>query len=202
MIRAVIFDYGGVLVDMRWDVARAIEAEHALVAGTIPRTLYSCDAWKRVEVGDYPRDAWLREAHEAIEQHAGRAMPPLHSQWRGEWGLIEPNIEIVRRLRERYRVSVLSNADYTLQDTMRERGIHSLFHDVVCSADVGLAKPDARVFALAAQRLGVDAGACVFVDDTEANVTAARDAGMAAVHFRVFQGDALVEQLAAVGVTI
>lgn len=99
-------------------------------------------------------------------------------------------------------MSVLSNADHSLQDTLRRQGIHDLFHDVVCSADVGLAKPDPRVFALAAERLGVEAASCLFVDDTEANVAAARDAGMAAVHFRVFQGDSLAEHLAAAGVTV
>lgn len=201
MIEAVIFDYGGVLVDMHWDVARAIERDHALAAGTIPRTLYSGEAWRRVEVGDYDRDAWLRESHEALEQHAGRAMPPLHEQWRAEWHLIEPNIALVRRLRESHRVSVLSNADRSLESTLREKhGIFDLFHDVICSADVGLAKPDARIFALAAERLGIAPAACVFIDDTEHNVTAAREAGIAAIHYRVDQGHVLEQQLAEIGV--
>ena len=77
--------------------------------------------------------------------------------------------------------------------------LSDLFDDVVVSAEVGLAKPDPEVFRLAARRLGVPPEACVFVDDWEVNVAAAREVGMAAVHFRRDKGDDLAVQLAALG---
>ena len=55
--------------------------------------------------------------------------------------------------------------------------------DVVVSGQVGLAKPDPAIFRLAADRFAVDPGRTVFVDDTPANVTAARSVGFRAVHF-------------------
>jgi HAD superfamily hydrolase (TIGR01549 family) len=98
---------------------------------------------------------------------------------------------------------VLSNADYTLPQRLREvYGIFDLFDDVVCSADVGLAKPDPKIYALSAERLNLAPEACVFIDDTEGNCVAAREAGMAAVHFRVDEGHSLADQLAAIGVDI
>jgi putative hydrolase of the HAD superfamily len=59
----------------------------------------------------------------------------------------------------------------------------ALFDVVVISHVVGLRKPEAPIFELAAGRLGVAPRDCVFVDDTPANVAAARDVGMAAVHY-------------------
>ena len=59
----------------------------------------------------------------------------------------------------------------------------ALFDVVVISHQVGLRKPEAPIFELAAERLGVPPRDCVFVDDTRANVATARDVGMAAVHY-------------------
>jgi putative hydrolase of the HAD superfamily len=61
--------------------------------------------------------------------------------------------------------------------------LHAMFDAVVISHVVGLRKPEAPIYELAASRLGVPPADCVFVDDTLANVAAARQLGMAAVHF-------------------
>ncbi len=70
-----------------------------------------------------------------------------------------------------------------------------------CSAEVGMAKPEAAVFRLAVERLGLAPGECVFVDDWDKNVEAARDAGLQAVLHRIDKGDDLRAQLEALGVS-
>jgi putative hydrolase of the HAD superfamily len=200
-IRGIIFDYGGVLFDMRWDISLELEREHGLPARSVGETLYASEAWRRVEVGAGDREAWLRDAHSELETRAGKPLPPLHEHWRAGQHLITPNIELIRRLRPPYVTSVLSNADSTLVSRLRDtHRIHDLFDDIVCSADVGVAKPEPRIYTLAAQRLGLPTEECVFIDDLERNVDAARAAGMAGVVFRVERGDSLEEQLADIGV--
>ena len=56
-----------------------------------------------------------------------------------------------------------------------------LFDTQVISGDVGIRKPDPAIFALAAERLALDPGACVFVDDLDRNIEAAVQAGMAGI---------------------
>lgn len=199
-IRGVIFDYGGVLWDMRWDITRTLEQEHGLRERALVETLYGSETWRQLEVGVGDREAWLTEAHRDLEAVVGRELPPLHRHWRERQHLIAPNIDLIRRLRPAYRTSVLSNADSTLLDRLRDVGVAELFDDIVCSADVGMAKPEPELYALAAERLGLQPSACVFVDDLERNIAAARAAGMQGVHFRVDHGDVLEEQLAALGV--
>ena len=200
-IRGLIFDYGGVLWDMRWDAARTLEREHGLAERAITETLYGTDAWHSIQVGGGDRDAWQRDAHLELERLAGRGLPPLHQHWRERQHLIGPNIDLVRRLRPPFKTAVLSNADGTLVDRLKhELGIFGLFDDVLCSADVGLAKPDPRVYALAARRLALAPGECLFVDDLASNVDAARAAGMRAVQFLVYEGHSLEAQLAEFGV--
>jgi putative hydrolase of the HAD superfamily len=59
--------------------------------------------------------------------------------------------------------------------------IDEVFELVVDSAFVGMRKPDPEIYALTLERLGLPAEACVFVDDLEVNVDAARQLGMQGV---------------------
>jgi putative hydrolase of the HAD superfamily len=199
-IRGLVFDFGGVIVNMRFDFARKLEEEYRLERATLVRTYYDSDEWRAIETGAGDAEAWRVEAHRRLEAVAGRELPLLHQQWRESWGPIDENLALIRALRPPYRIAILSNADLTLEERMRRTKLDLLFDDIVCSAVVGMAKPDARIYALAARRLALPTQDCLFIDDSERNVVAAREAGMAAVHFRVHEGDSLAEQLAEHGV--
>ncbi len=200
-IHGLIFDFGGVITNMRWDVARDLEERHGLERNAITRALYENDEWRAVEVGRGDVEVWFKTAHENLERIAGKPLPPVHIQWRDSWELITENVELIEALRPHYRVAILSNADASLEERIRDgTNIHHLFDTVVCSGVVGIAKPDHRVYRLAAERLGLPPEECVFIDDAERNVTAAREVGMAAVRYRVYRDDDLAAQLAELGV--
>ncbi|MFF8532043.1 HAD-IA family hydrolase [Streptomyces sp. SAS_267] len=55
---------------------------------------------------------------------------------------------------------------------------------MVNTARIGIAKPDPRVYRIAAERVGATTERCLFVDDIAANVTAARETGMTGLHYR------------------
>ena len=200
-IRGVIFDFGGVINNMRWDVARELEEKHGLERSTIVRTLYDNDDWRLAQIGKADPLVYKEAGHKRLEAAAGTSLPPLHQQWRDSWALIDENLDLIRKLRSGYRLAILSNADKNLVGRLRDGlGIFDLFDTVVCSADVGVAKPDHRIYELTAERLELAPADCVFIDDAEGNVTAAREVGMAAVHYRVHQGDSLPDMLAELGV--
>lgn len=186
---------------MRWDVARQLDQAHGLPRSSVFETLYRTETWQAVERGRGDRTAWLEAAHGLLEARAGRPLPSLHEAWRNSQRAIEPNIQLVSELRPSYKLGILSNADISLRGRLeRDIAIHHLFDDIVCSAEVGMAKPDPAIFVLAAERLGLGPSECVFVDDLDANVDAARQVGMQGVLFSVGKGDDLRAQLAAVGV--
>jgi putative hydrolase of the HAD superfamily len=200
-VAAVLFDFGGVIWNMRWDVCRALETTHRLPDGSLFATLYRCPAWQEVERGRGDREAWRAGARAALEAAAGRVLPPLHDEWRAAQGPIDENLALIRALRPPYRLGVLSNADSTLRSRLAAiPGVVDLFDDIVCSAEVGLAKPEPAIYALACERLGVAPGTAVFVDDAEVNVRAAEGAGLRGVLYRVDRGDDLRAQLAALGI--
>ena len=186
---------------MRWDVARDLDRTHGLPRSSVFETLYRNETWGAIERGRGDRRAWLEAAHKALEARAGRTLPPLHEEWRLSQRAIEPNLQLVRDLRGSHKLGILSNADVSLRGRLEgEIGIHALFDDIVCSAEVGMAKPEPGIYTLAAERLGLPPGQCVFVDDLDTNVEAARGVGMQAVLFRVDKGDDLRAQLAAFGI--
>ena len=200
-LRAVIFDFGGVLLDMRWDVARELDRAHGLPKSSVFETLYRCPAWDDIECGAGDPAEWIENAHRELERRAGRALPRLHEKWRRAQTVIDANLAVVRSLRPPYRCSILSNADLSLRERLKgDLAMDHLFDDIVVSAEVGMAKPRPEIFRLAADRLGLPPAACVFVDDWDQNVDAARAVGMPAVLHRVDQGNDLRAQLAALGV--
>lgn len=90
---------------------------------------------------------------------------------------------VVERARRRgVRTAILSN-DPGGVGAQALRDLAGPFVDaVVLSGDVGMAKPDPRIYAVAAARLGLPPSECIFVDDLVDNVRGAAAAGMAGVH--------------------
>jgi putative hydrolase of the HAD superfamily len=60
--------------------------------------------------------------------------------------------------------------------------LHERYDAVIVSGEVGIRKPDPPVYLLAAEKLGLPAGACVLVDDVAANLPPAAKLGMATIH--------------------
>lgn len=201
-IEGLIFDFGGVIWNMRWDACQELEQAYSLPRGAVFRTLYRTEAWREVERGRGDRQAWLDGAHRALEELAGRPLPRLHELWRERQHLLSENVALIRALRPLYRTAILSNADISLRARIeRDLGLHDLFDAIICSAEAGMAKPDLAIYRLAADLLVLPTDACLFVDDYEPNIKAAEEAGMRALLYRVDQGHDLRAQLAELGVT-
>ena len=80
-------------------------------------------------------------------------------------------------------VVLVSNATTRLAADLAGLGIDGLVDHVVGSALAGVAKPDPRIYHLAAELAGVPVQRCLFVDDSAGNVEAARSLGMTGLHF-------------------
>ena len=80
-VDAVILDFGGVLWDMRWEVARDLSDAHGLPRSSVFETLYSTETWRHIERGRGDSRPGSTSAH-APRGARGRALPPLHAEWR------------------------------------------------------------------------------------------------------------------------
>jgi HAD superfamily hydrolase (TIGR01509 family) len=184
-IRAMIFDFGSVLVKMGDEAPRRALAEQLGISlKDLYRVIFDSDTAVRSMVGELTiEEHWL--AVGAALGVTPAELPGIKAQF---WAADLVNSELVdyiRTLRPKYKVGLLSNAWDDLRQVMRESfGFDGMFDELVISAEVGLAKPDLRIFHLAVERLGVQPGEAVFVDDVLANVEAARSVGLNAIHYQ------------------
>jgi epoxide hydrolase-like predicted phosphatase len=105
-----------------------------------------------------------------------------------DWYVGELNTEMTdyfQRLRPRYRTAILSNATAGGRREEQARyGFDAMADLSVYSYEVGIEKPDRRIYLLTCQRLAVHPSEAVMVDDVEANVMAAHEVGMRTVLFQ------------------
>ena len=87
-------------------------------------------------------------------------------------------------LRPKYRTGILSNAGSDARAMFTSIfGFDHLVDEMIISAEEGIAKPDERIYKIALEKMGVEPGEALFLDDLSANVAAARQLGMKAVQF-------------------
>jgi epoxide hydrolase-like predicted phosphatase len=93
--------------------------------------------------------------------------------------------QFMRGLRRRYKTGILSNAWPDARQALTQKyGLGDAVDVMILSAEVGCAKPDARIYRIALERLGVQSKEAVFVDDMLENIEAARALGMHGVQFK------------------
>ena len=101
----------------------------------------------------------------------------------GHWRLYDDVIPVLARLRDKgCRLGIISNWDGRLSGLLDGLGLSPFLDAVICSATVGLHKPDPRIFELACDTLDVSSEECVHVGDHHyADVIGAEAIGMRAV---------------------
>jgi len=94
----------------------------------------------------------------------------------------EQVVDFVRQTHKGYKTAMLSNVNRQFVDSLfSQQEQAELFDAVVISSEVGIAKPNDLIYEMTAMKLGVVPEECVMIDDSEANITGARQAGMQAV---------------------
>lgn len=183
MIQAVIFDWGGVLVRTTDPGPRlAWDARLGLAAGSIHRLVFESGDWRRAQLGQISEDeVWSNLG--ARLNLAPEALAELRRDfWAGDQ-LDAGLVAFIHDLRPRFKTALLSNFPASLRALLTQCNVMEVFDAIVISGEVGTVKPDARIYPLAAGRLGVPIGECLFVDDLPENVAGARAAGMQTLHF-------------------
>jgi 2-haloacid dehalogenase len=181
----VVFDLGGVLIE--WDprhLYRKLFAgddaamEHFL-ANVCTHDWNRCqDAGRSFAEGASLLKAEHPDRAELIDAYFARfdEMMP---------GPIAGTIDILAELREQgtplYGLTNFSAETYP--PTYERFEFLGWFRDILVSGEVGLIKPDPRIFELLIERFAIDPCRLVYIDDVEANVIAARPFGIHAIHF-------------------
>ncbi len=193
-IEAVVSDFGGVLTTPLLTSFMAIQDEIGIspeVLGKAMRAITDEDGENplyALERGEMAEVDFLARLGDGLEPLLGHR-PELHRFRETYFEALHPNqpmIELMRELKASgKRMAMLTNNVREWEPVWRPMlPVDEIFETVVDSGFVGCRKPEARIYEMTLERLGLPAGACLFVDDLLPNVEGARQAGMVAVHFQ------------------
>lgn len=185
-IKAVIFDMGGVILRTEDLTSRTqLAAKFSLTRKELENIVFQSPESVRAELGEFTREQHWKNIARLLRFPESEVDEFQRAYWDGD--AVDAELEAyIRELRPRYKTGLLSNAWLGTREMTVERGYTFLtaFDETIFSCEVHLRKPDARVFHLMLERLGIKAGEAVFVDDFLRNIEGAQAAGLKTVWFK------------------
>jgi epoxide hydrolase-like predicted phosphatase len=193
VIEAVISDFGGVITlpldeaFARADAARGLSPDVLREAMNLMASRADEPPLFALERGQLSEPEFIAALAGAMSEVTGRAIT-LDGYGEGLMGALRPNEPLLAyygSLRARgVRLAICTNNVREWQPRWLPLLPDGLFELVVDSGFEGTRKPERAIYEIVLSRLGLAASACVFVDDLEINVRAARSLGMHGVLFR------------------
>ena len=183
-IRAVIWDLGGVLLRTE-DPAprRQLAVRLGMSARELEKLFYGGPSGDRCQLGEITMEEHVENVRHELDLPAGEMEAIKEAFWAGD-RLDSQLLDYIQVLHSRYRTGLLSNAFSDLRDWLSGQvEIDGLFDEMVISAEVGMVKPDPRIYHLALDQLQVAAEGAVFIDDFAHNIKGAQAVGMHAIQF-------------------
>jgi len=186
LIKTIIFDFGGVLYNtpdhrglIRWGKILGLNKHPEFVA--MIENPYESTLVRDICLGVISeQEMWHRMAE---RWHIKPwLINTLRRQMNSKKRLNKPLINLLSRLQINYQTAILSNAGDESRRLM-ENSLHldQYVEEIIISAEVGMIKPDPKIYQLAVDRLETSPETTLFIDDQKENVIAARNFGMQAV---------------------
>jgi epoxide hydrolase-like predicted phosphatase len=203
VVDAVLFDFGGVFTDSPFEAVRAMGADMGAPIDDVLEIVFGSydddtdHVWHRCERGELDLDTTRQSIRDAgrelgLEIDLFEMLKYMSS----DGGPRTSVIDRTRRLRaEGYGTALVTNNVREFGEFWRPMvPLDELFDVVIDSSEVGVRKPDRRIYELALRELGaVDPTRSVFLDDYPGNVDAARRVGMHGIVVETDPAPALVE---------
>ena len=184
-IRAIVFDIGGVLeITPDTGMTEKWEQRLRLKQGELDERM--AGVWQAGSLGRCTEEDVLR----SLKEHLGMDQAQVDAFWQDLWEeyLGTLNVELAAyfsRLRSDYQTAIISNSFVGARAREQERyHFDEMTGLIIYSHEVGVAKPDRRIFELTCERLSIQPAEMIFLDDVEGHVMAARALGIHAILFQ------------------
>lgn len=186
MIKVIITDYGGVLVQnpSKPELLAPLAEPLGVTWQQLRHAVFGEDGtlWNAAKVGAISED----EHKASMQQALGISEAGAETLWQKLW--LEPvphqgYIDRLYALKGNYPIAMLSNAAPIFDEVWERLGFNDWFTLFINSSAVKCAKPDPAIYHLVVAKLGVEANQCVFLDDQQKNLGPAAAVGLRVIHF-------------------
>ena len=183
-IRAVFFDLGGVIVRTEYQSPRERLAERlGMEYEDLDRIVFDSESGQRASIGAITSlQHW-----EAVMQRLKRPyeeMTTIRDEFFAGDIVDHQILNFLRSLRGKYKTGLISNAWSDLRDYLVREKMDDAFDHIIISAEVGVAKPEQKIFQIALEQAKVRPNEAVFVDDFYVNIEGCEKVGMKGIHFK------------------
>jgi len=198
-IRAIFIDLGGVIVRTEYQSPRQALAERfGMDYEDIEKVVFAGgnhSSNARATIGEITEEEHWHNVMNILKMPGAEYKWIKNAFFAGD--IVDLSlIQFLRSLKPKYKVGLISNAWSGLRAYIEREKFADVFDSIVISAEVGAAKPSARIFQVALDQLGVSPGEAVFVDDFIENIEACEKLGMKGIHFT--DAESALKQLKAI----
>lgn len=183
MIRAVLFDMGGVILRTEYEAPRQhLAGRLGMEYEDLVRLVFESETSRKASVGAIREEKhWQTLAKKLKRPNEADA---IRDEFFAGDVLDVALIDLLRSIQPQTKTGLISNAWSGMRQYIRDHKFEDAFTAMVISAEVGVVKPDAKIYQIALEQLGVSPSEAVFVDDFIENVKGAQAVGMSAIHFK------------------
>lgn len=181
MIKAVIFDYNGVLTyHGTFDHLIESYSQNLGKDKEALRTLVRY-YWDLAKVAKIDSLVFWEKVAEFLDYDAQK----LRREWIGWFGFRKEILPLIRHLKKRYKTALLTNEikDWT-EEAVSKYALGDYFDLILPSYEAKVAKPDQAMFQILLHRLQLSADECIYTDDLEKNLVASRTLGFVVIPFQ------------------
>ncbi|MEU2512274.1 HAD-IA family hydrolase [Streptomyces syringium] len=183
---AVLCDLDNVIRFYDTTELASLERAAGLTEGTTATVAFAPEIDLPLLLGEITKEQWVESIVAGLAGQVPQARARELGTALAEAPFRADDVVVAMLLQARAHVPLVlvTNATVELEEDLLTLGLADLADHVVSSARVGVAKPDRRIYEIAARRAGVAMDRCLFVDDRPENVEAAVGLGMTGLHYR------------------
>lgn len=183
-IRAVFFDLGGVIVRTEYQSPRQRLAERlGMEYDDLVRVVFDSPTAVQATIGGMTSHEHWASVIKRLKRDASEAQIIRDEFFAGD--IVDRDIiAFLRSLRGRYKTGLISNAWSDLREYIVRERFDDAFDRMIISAEVGAAKPGAKIYQIALEQFGVGPSEAVFVDDFIDNIEGCEKVGIKGIHFK------------------
>lgn len=183
MYKLILFDLGGVLFTSGMNVfVNSVSKRYGIEEKTIRELVDYGKLGSLYREGKITRDEFWKKVISKLDLK--ETADELEKEWIDGYKLIEGTRNIIIRLSKSFKVMFLSDNVKEREEVLEKKyAFKSLFTGGVFSHEVGVRKPDPRVYKIALEKAGIKADQTVFIDDKESCLIPAREMGITSILF-------------------
>ena len=187
-IKCVLFDIGGVLVDwhMSWitsEISKRFEIDEALISNAFSKYLHELDSGKIKE-----KTFWDKIATDVDSISLKENTESLwNTYFRKNARINHEVINLANKIKENsYTMGIISNIEKITHKVVVDWNVLDNFEYKFMSYQIGISKPDPRIYEHVIEKLSFEPNQIIFIDDKKSNIDAAKSSGINAIHFTDF----------------